>query len=182
MGEEIKLGERLMEEYAAEHDGDVTDFPLWDEMSKVEADRDTKLLNVGAWIKSLKSEHEALKQEKSGLNYRQKCLKNKWEHLMELISDHLTEGKNLKDSRVVLGWRKNVAVNVPSQITAEDLEKVCPTLIKVEKEISLSACKEEIKTSGKPIVVPVEVINDKGLNSFKDFEITIPDCKNLSIR
>ena len=52
-----------------------------EKLDKLQMERDAKLENVACWIKDLKAEAEALKNEKQALAERQKVAENKMESL-----------------------------------------------------------------------------------------------------
>ena len=56
-----------------------------EKLDKLQMERDTKLENVACWIKDLKAEAEALKNEKQALAERQKVAENKMESLKKYL-------------------------------------------------------------------------------------------------
>lgn len=106
--------ERMLDTYASENEGDITDFPLNDEFERLKGERVDKLLNVGAWIKSLEAEIDAHKAEQKRQGEKVRVLSNRAVSLKILISSHLTNGEKLHDTRVALSYRKSerVIVNV----------------------------------------------------------------------
>lgn len=162
-----------MEEWAEEHDGDVSEFPLFDEMNDVELERDDKCLNIGAYIKSLRAEEDAIHKEIQTLKKRKKYLVNQSDKLLEDLQKYLPKGYKLKNSKVSLTWRKNSAVNIPKELEPQDLLDIAPMFVKTKYEFDKTAIKEEIKTSEAPI--EIKFGNDI-------FLIDIPKGKKLLLK
>ena len=119
--EQLEL-ERMMDTFAAENEGDITDFPLNDEFERLEGERATKLLNIGAWIKSLRATEAAHKAEQKRQGERAKVLGNKADRLESLISCHLANGEKLNDTRCALSFRRSesVVIDVPTESLPKD--------------------------------------------------------------
>ena len=117
-----------------------------------ELDLDTKLENIGCYIKNLEADVEAFKREEDNLYKRRKSAENKIESLKRYLNGYLSacypneEDKakwRFKSPRVVLGFRKSTTVEVPN------LEELDKDFIKIKTETSADkkAIKEAI-TSG----------------------------------
>lgn len=120
-----------------------------------ELDLDTKLENIGCYIKNLEADVEAFKREEDNLYKRRKSAENKIESLKRYLNGYLTacypndEDKakwRFKSPRVVLGFRRSTTVEVP------DLDKLDKTFIKIKTETSADkkAIKEAI-TNGQNV-------------------------------
>ena len=120
-----------------------------------ELDLDTKLENIGCYIKNLEADVEAFKREEDNLYKRRKSTENKIESLKRYLNGYLTacypndEDKakwRFKSPRVILGFRKSTTVEVP------DLDKLDKTFIKIKTETSADkkAIKEAI-TNGQKV-------------------------------
>lgn len=116
--EQLEL-EKMMDTYAAENCGDITDFPLNAEFERLEGERVGKLLNVGAWIKQLRAEEAAHKAEQKHQGDRARVIGNKVARLEDLIADNLTNGEKLNDTRCALSWRRSEKVAI--DVLTEDL-------------------------------------------------------------
>ena len=138
--EEEEAIEIFMDEWAAEHDGDITDFPLNDEMKFLEEERDKKLLNVGVWIKDLLADAAKFKTEIATLQWRKRVMENKAEKLKGFISYHLKDGEKLKDSRCDIGWRLSaqLILDVP-------VEALPPEYIRTKIEPDKTSLKNLVK-------------------------------------
>jgi hypothetical protein len=136
INEEMQALDGLLDSWAGNHEGDITDFPLNNELERLEGEREEKLLNLAVWVKDLKAEAEAFTSEIKRLQGRQKALINKSERIKEFIDYNLQKGEKLSDTRAVLSYRKSTQVVLDVQ--PEDL----PVGL---KKISLTADKTAIK-------------------------------------
>jgi len=110
--DELTELEGLLDEYAQEHEGDITDFPFESQYEKFKGMKSEKLLNLAAWFKSVKAEAEAYKAEMKVLNSRKKVAENKMEWLKNFIKTYLLDGEKIKDSRSSLSWRKSESIEI----------------------------------------------------------------------
>lgn len=134
--EELTHLEAELEDYAAEHEGDITDFPLTTYLEQLEMERDKKLLGIGCWIKNLMAEAEAIKMEEQKQAKRRKALENKSDNLKSWIALYLSKGERLSDSRCVLSWRKSEQVHIDADAETLPMEF---------KRIKYEAKKKELK-------------------------------------
>lgn len=142
LAEELQALDILWDEYAAENDGDVTDFPLQDELKLLEEKREEMLLNLGAWRKDILKDVAGHKEEAKSQTKKAKVGENKAERITEFIAYNMTVGEKLKDSKCDIGWRKSsrLIIDVP----VEDLPKEYKrTKIEADK----TALKAHIKTA-----------------------------------
>lgn len=135
--EETAELERMLDLYASENEGDITDFPMTDEFERLKGERVDKLLNIGAWIKSLEAEAQAHKDEQKRQGDRARVIGNKAASLKSLISYHLANGEKLHDTRVALSYRKSekVVVDVKPEDLPAHLATVTTTVIPDKKAI-----------------------------------------------
>jgi FtsZ-binding cell division protein ZapB len=70
---------------------DMETGEIFDELKfeELQLTREAKIENICLWIKNLKAEAEALKQEKDAFAQRQKATENKLESLKKYISSYL---------------------------------------------------------------------------------------------
>jgi len=80
-----------------------------------------KCLDVATYVKSLESESEAIAFEESRLKARRKRLDRNIEFYKFYLRNHMEPGHNIKNAKVVIGWRKSSAVVVTCK--AEELPK-----------------------------------------------------------
>ena len=108
--QELIILEREMDEWASEHDGDVTEFPLLGKVEQFEGDLESKALSLGVWFKNLSSDAKAINEEKKNLAVREKAVKNKAERLKLFLSGINPNGATYISSKCVIGWRKSEVV------------------------------------------------------------------------
>lgn len=118
--------------------GDIIDI---DRLNALELERDTKISNIGCWIKDLKAEAEALKTEKQNLEKRQKAAENKADQLKRYLEGYLN-GAKFKDERVAISYRPSVSTVLDEGINLDALPDNCK---KVEIKPSLTAIKEALQ-------------------------------------
>jgi hypothetical protein len=150
-----EIDERLVNLIENQFDtDDGTIYESEEELAKkideVALELDTKIENIGCYIKNLESDIEAFKKEEDNLKKRRKSTENKIEGLKTYLNNYLTVVYPNEDDRrkwkfktpkVVLGYRKSTTVEVP------DLEKLDKNFIKIKTETSAdkTAIKEAIK-------------------------------------
>lgn len=126
-----------------EETGEIIDF---EKLEALEMERDRKISNIACWIKDLKAEAAAIKEEKQKLDKRQKAAEAKADQLGNYLSSYLN-GALYKDARCSISYRKSTSVKLDENIILEHLPLDC---IKVETKPSLSAIKEAL-TKGMEI-------------------------------
>jgi len=106
----------MMEDWAFENGGDITEFPLIDAMDKLELDLKEKALSIGVWIKNLTAEGNAIEVEKKSLHAREKAAKAKAERLKNYLQSVIPSGVKYSDPKCVIAWR-------PSKVVILDVDK-----------------------------------------------------------
>lgn len=91
-----------------EETGEIIDT---EQLDKLQMERDTKLENVACWIKDLKAEAEALKNEKQALAERQKVAENKVESLKNWLA-YALDGQKFKTAKCAVSFRNTESVEV----------------------------------------------------------------------
>lgn len=148
----------LLDEHFDVEDGVLceTEEELAKKIDEVSLDLDTKIENIGCYIKNLEADVEALKKEEDNLKARRKSAENKIEGLKRYLNGYLMacfpkdEDRakwKFKSPKVVLGYRKSSSVEVP------DIEKLDKNFIKIKTEVvpDTTAIKDAIK-SGKEVI------------------------------
>ena len=85
-----------------------------EQLDKLQMERDAKLENVACWIKDLKAEAEALKNEKQALAERQRVAENKAESLKKWLA-YALQGEKFKTPKCAISFRKSEAVEVTDE-------------------------------------------------------------------
>lgn len=94
-----------------EETGEVIDI---EKLNELNLEREAKIENVACWIKELKAEAEAIKQEKLALEERRKQAENKAESLKKWLV-YVLEGEKFKTAKCSVSFRKSEAVEVTEQ-------------------------------------------------------------------
>ena len=121
--------------------GDIVDI---ERLEELELARDTKISNIGCWIKDLKAEAEAIKAEKMNLAKRQEAAEHKAEQLKNYLSEYLA-GAKFKDARVSISYRKSESVEIEDGA----IEELPTRFIKVEKTVRKAELKDAMKGGQK---------------------------------
>ena len=120
--------------------GEITE-ELSKQLDELNIKLEDKLVNCAAYVKALRYEEKALKEEASLLQQRAKTKANRIRSLMEYIADHFSAGK-IDAPMARLRWQKNppsVVVDAPTLIPSE-------FWIQPEPQISKSNLKEALKS------------------------------------
>ena len=107
-----------------EETGEIIDV---EKLTALNMEREKKISNVACWIKDLKAEAEAIKNEKQNLAKRQATCENKVESLKKWLA-YALNGEKFKDSKCNIGYRKSISVNFGINFDfntlPEDLKKI----------------------------------------------------------
>ena len=85
-----------------------------EQLDRLQMEREKKLENVACWIKDLKAEAEALKNEKQALAERQRVAENKAESLKKWLA-YALQGEKFKTPKCAISFRKSEAVEVTDE-------------------------------------------------------------------
>ena len=132
-----------------------TEEELAKKIDEVAMNLDTKIENIGLYIKNLNAEAEMIKHEEENLARRRKTNERKIASLTNYLNGYLSACYPNEDDRrkwkfktpkVVLGYRKSTTVEVPN------LEELDKEYLKIKTETSADkvAIKDAIK-SGKEV-------------------------------
>ena len=130
----------LLDEHFDIEDGVLceTEEELAKKIDEVSLDLDTKIENIGCYIKNLEADVEALKKEEDNLYGRRKSAERKIESLKNYLNGYLTacypneddKAKwRFKSPKVVLGFRKSTKVEVT------DIQKLDKKYLKITTNI-----------------------------------------------
>ena len=124
--------------------GEVIDT---DKLNDLQMERDAKIENVALWIKELKAEAEAIKNEKQALAERQRVAENKAESLKNWLA-YALNGEKFKTSKCSISYRNSESV----EVTEEGLEALMrdheDLLTYKTPEPNKKAIKDAIKNDG----------------------------------
>ena len=124
--------------------GEVIDT---DKLNELQMERDAKIENVALWIKELKAEAEAIKNEKQALAERQRVAENKAESLKNWLA-YALNGEKFKTAKCSVSYRNSESV----EVTGEGLEALMreheDLLTYKAPEPNKKAIKDAIKNDG----------------------------------
>ena len=103
-----------------EETGEVTNM---DELEALQMEHDAKVENIGLWIKNLRAESEAIKEEAKKLTARAKVAENKAERLKDYLTECLA-GEKFSTPRLNISYRKSQAVNITDTLALPERFKV----------------------------------------------------------
>lgn len=120
-------------------------------IDECQMDLNTKISNIGCFIKNLRSDAEQLKAEKQNLEKRQKQAERKAEYLTKYLDGYLHSVINEKDlpkykfldSRCQIGYRKSESVTI-DDVNSIPNDYIKPRVIK-ETDIDKTAIKKFLK-------------------------------------
>ena len=120
------------------------------QLDELELAKEEKVENICLWIKNLKAEANAIKEEVSSLQKRQKAVNNKAESLERYIQQALN-GEKFKTARVSVSYRKSEVVECENILAVDDdyLRYKEPEL---DKSKVKAALKEGISVKGCSLV------------------------------
>lgn len=81
-------------------------------LEALKEEKEKKLENIACYIKNLKAEAAALKEEEGKLNQRRKAAENKAARLSEFIGLHISTDEKITTARAVIAFRKSKRVDV----------------------------------------------------------------------
>lgn len=88
--------------------GEVADYEAFDSLMM---ERDQKVENIALWIKDLKAEAAAIREEEKNLAERRRAAENRAKRLTEYLATALN-GEKFKSPRVAVSYRSSKSVTV----------------------------------------------------------------------
>ena len=131
-----------------EETGEILNASALDDL---EIERDTKIENIGLWIKNLEAEAKAVKEEKDNMAARQKSLERKVSSLKDYLV-YALNGQKFSTARVSMSYRKSESVDLKDNFVYDD--KWCEQKVewKPDKKRIKEALKNGEKIAGATIV------------------------------
>lgn len=130
----------LIEGFEFEIDEETGEILNYDDLENLELERNVKIENIALWIKNLKAEAEALKNEKMAFAKRQQIAENKAESLKNFLEFAL-QGEKFKTDKVELTYRKSETV----EIDPDEIGSLPEEYKRVKVEADKTALKKAIK-------------------------------------
>lgn len=123
--------------------GEIIDI---ERLESLQVERETKLENIGLWIKNLESDARDIKAEEVALAERRKAKENRAANLREYLA-HILDGQNFETPRLRLSFRSSTGVEFSEpEETLHFLEQHYDSCIKYKApEISKSAVAKLLK-------------------------------------
>lgn len=147
-----------MEDWAAEHDGDITDFPFLDNLKQLEDNRESAAIQAGLMYKNLMAEAEMIKAEKLILAKRQSALESRAETVKRGLKNFLEAGEKYRNPKCVIGWRKSSELKL--KIEAKELPD---EFRKIEYKAKLKELKPWVKNCPEEYSKYAEIVEKNNI-------------------
>lgn len=136
-----ELDKKLME-WAEDHEGDYTDFPLREKLDSLGMDKEKKALAVAIYIKNNLAEAEMIKKERGTLGLRQASLAKRAESFKYYLQLFVPVGTEYENAKAQIKWRKGSKLVIPGTVSFEDVDE---QYIKVERDFKKAEIKKAVK-------------------------------------
>jgi hypothetical protein len=111
-----------------------------EEFDQLNIDREEKIEGICLWIKNLKAEAKAIKDEEENLAKRRKSLESKADSLTRFIS-RILMGSKFKTARASVSYRKSKSVNIIGDVPEEFLRvKTEPDKTAIKEYLATESC------------------------------------------
>ena len=138
-------------------------------IDECQMDLNTKISNIGCFIKNLRSDAEQLKAEKQNLEKRQKQAERKAEYLTKYLDGYLHSVINEKDlpkykfsdSRCQIGYRKSESVKI-NDIDSIPASFIKPRVLK-DTDVDKTAIKKFLKDNKDMRVDGAELVTKENI-------------------
>lgn len=127
--------------------GEIADF---EQFERLQMDREKKLENIGLWIKDLRAEAAAVKEEARSLTDRAKAAENKADRLEQYL-EYALQGERFSTPRLSVSWRKSMAAAIedePAFCAAHPNYTVTKVEVKPDRKSLLADLKKGVQISG----------------------------------
>jgi hypothetical protein len=136
-----------IEEFEFEIDEETGEIHNFEDLDRLEIERDTKIEQLCLWVKNLESDATAYKAEKNNFALKEQRAKNKAMSIRNYIQFALA-GKKFKSDKVVVNYRKSEVIRCNDLSKVDNIYLRCkePTLNKaavkadLKKGIEVSGC------------------------------------------
>ena len=152
INDSIRCALNAIFEEAEENEGIVSN-ELAEVLDVLNNTRDEKFESISLYIKELKTESEALKEEAKKLSDRARAAENHAERLKQYLSNGLSEAgvEKFKTTRVSLSFRNS------SSVVIDDLEQIPTEYLRIKKEADKTAIKDAFAKGWAPAGTHIEV-------------------------
>ena len=120
-------------------DGEIADIEAFEALNLA---REQKIENVACWIKNLKADAAAIREEEKALSDRRRANENKAERLENFLA-YALKGEKYNSPRVNITYRKSEAVEL--DVSDEVFMERFSEFVKVTPTINKTAIKDALK-------------------------------------
>lgn len=137
INQQILSLEKMDDDYVDTETGEIISQEEFDQLN---IDREEKIESVVLWIKNLKAEAKAIKDEEENLAKRRKSLESKTDSLTRFIS-RILMGSKFKTARASVSYRKSKSVNIIGDVPEEFLRvKTEPNKTAIKEYLATESC------------------------------------------
>ena len=140
INQQILSLEKMDDDYVDTETGEIISQEEFDQLN---IDREEKIESICLWIKNLKAEAKAIKDEEENLAKRRKGLESKADSLTRFISRILmgSKGSKFKTARASVSYRKSKSVNITGDVPEEFLRvKTEPNKTAIKEYLATESC------------------------------------------
>ncbi len=109
--------EEHMDKWAAENEGDISAFPLNNQLDNLTEAKNEKILSIGVWHKNLLAKEKMIAEEIKSLNARRAALKTKAENIKKYMSSNIKPGERLESAKCAISWRRSEQVTIGCEMS-----------------------------------------------------------------
>jgi hypothetical protein len=102
---------KAIEDFDFDIDDETGEILNINDLDQLNLAKDTKIENIALWIKNLKADAEAYKNEKESFYKKEKAAKNKAESLKNYLT-YALQGEKFKTDRVTISYRHSDSINI----------------------------------------------------------------------
>lgn len=150
--------EKALDDAIDPETGEIVEGDLYEAYEQLLMDRDDKIENIACYIKNLRAEAAALKEEKKAFETRQRIAENKAERLSQYL-EFCLKGEKFSTARCSISYRRSKKVEVDenrlNEVPEQYLRYKQP---EVDKKAVTEALKAGEEVPGCTLVDSVSVI------------------------
>ena len=149
-GDNVNLYEITKEllEFRFEIDEETGEILNIDKLDELKMARDEKIEQLLLWVKNLRAEAKAIKEESENLKDRYKRIEKKADKIEDYVS-RLLNGEKFSTSKVEVKWRKSESVIIPDEVLVPD------------NFVNLSIVRKPVKAAIKKYLKSLEGTDEK---------------------
>lgn len=109
---ELERIERMASDWAADHEGDLTEFPFEAMLDELHEDFEKKALDVACYVKTKRAIADAHRKEEERQAKAKRQAVGVADRLTKYLQQSLKPGQNYYDARAHVGWHTATRVHV----------------------------------------------------------------------